>query len=399
MGIMNRVFVPFLIISLPVAAMLAYLAYYAHEKRRLPPVSPMVEPIGFGGDQWAVFRSDAALTGTVEGQLPDSLVLAWRFETADAVKSTPAASGGMVFVSSMDGHLYAVDLALGQVQWRFEADDALQAAPLIADGVAYVGSERGTFYAIDAADGSKRWTFATRGKIIGAANTFQDVATGRRRIVFGGYDNYLYCLDAETGDRVWQQEAQSYINGAAAIADGAAVFGSCDGRLYIVPLDEPEQGRTVDIEAYMAASPAIEDGVIFAGNYEGLFQAARLEDGRILWQFRQEGVPFVSSPAVSADRVLFGARDKTLYCLNRQDGTQVWTFAATAGIDSSPVVCGDKVIFGSDNGRLYVVGLNDGRERFSYALGGAVSAGPAVVDSTVLVGCEDGSVYAFRAAP
>ena len=167
--------------------------------------------------------------------------------------------------------------------------------------------------------------------------------------------------------------------------------------LYVVPLDEPRRPASIDIEG-LYGRIAVEDGIIYAGNYDGLFQAARLKDDPESYGNFAGRVPFVSCPAVTSERVFFGARDKTLYCLNRQDGTRVWTFTATGGIDSSPVVCGDKVIFGADTGRLYVVSLDEGRQVFTYALSGSISAGPAVADSTLLIGCEDGAVYAFREA-
>lgn len=398
MGTLNRVLVPFFIAALPVAAMIAYIGYYYRVKPPVPEAGT-VAAAAFGSAEWAVFRGDAAFCGAAEGTLPDRLELAWRFETGDAVKSTPTSAGGLVFISSMDGQLYGVDLKTGVERWRFKADDALEASPLFADGTVFVGSDTGTFYAVDAKSGQQKWAYQSNGKILGSANTFVEAGSGKRRVVFGSYDNYLYCLEAADGALVWKHEAQNYINGSPAIAEGAAVFGSCDGNLYIVPLGEPDKTRMVDIETYMAASPAIEGGVVYAGNYEGLFLAASMAGGEVLWRFRQESVPFVASPAVTAERVLFGGRDNTLYCLNRADGAKAWTFAATEAIDSSPVVCGNRVVFGADNGRLYVVDLADGREVFSYTLGKAVSSGPAIVDSTVLVGCDDGAVYAFRAAP
>ena len=398
MGTLNRVFVPLLIMALPIAAMLAYLTYYTYEKGRLPAAPQLNEPAVFGGAQWPVFRSDSSLRGAAEGNLPDRLALVWRLETEGAITSTPVAAAGTVFVGSMDGHLYAADLATGHLRWRFEANNAIQAAPLIADGTVYVGAESGTLYAIDAEDGAEIWTFSATGKILGSANTFLDTQTGKRRIVVGSYDNYLYCLDARDGQLIWKHQAGNYIHGAPAIADGAAIFGSCDGILYIVPLDDPQQTRTVDIEAYMASSPAVDQGIIYAGNYEGLFQAARMSDGQVLWQFRQDRVPFVSSPAVTDAYVLFGARNDTLYCLHRQTGAPAWTFETTGRIDSSPVVCGDRVIVGSDNGRLYMLDLTDGREVFSYTAGQPISGSAAIVDNTVLIGCQGGVLYAFREA-
>ena len=191
----------------------------------------------------------------------------------------------------------------------------------------------GTFFAVDAEDGLEVWTFEAGGRILGSANTYIDPATGQRRILFGCYDSFLYCLNAADGELVWKVEAQSYINGTPAIAGHTAVFGSCDGQLYVVDLNDPETMKTIDIEAYMAASPAIADGIVYAGNYEGLFMAAALETGEAIWHFRQDNVPFVASPAVTDDRVLIGSRDNTLYCLDRADGSEVWTFLATSSID------------------------------------------------------------------
>lgn len=404
MGMINRVLVPFFIIALPISAILAIILYYHHNKAQkpLPPEQPRTQVLSqaaaFGSRQWPVFRGDAAFTGVTEGTLADSFDLAWRFETRGPVKSTPVVANGIAYFSSTDSYLYAADIKTGHEKWWFKANDALEASPLYADGKLFVASDFGTFYAVNAEDGLVVWTFDAKNKILGSANSYVDAATGKRRIVFGGYDNCLYSLDAEDGTLIWKMEARSYINGAPAVAGGTAVFGSCDGNLYLVPLDDPNGTQTIDIESYMAASPAIADGVIYAGNYEGLFIAASLTSREVVWQFRRKDVPFLSSPAVTADRVLFGARDNNLYCLNRSDGAVVWTFASTASIDSSPVVCGDRVVFGSDNGRLYIVDLADGKEIFAYTLGKPVTAGPAIAENTILVGCEDGAVYAFRPA-
>ena len=314
MGTLNRVLMPFLIIALPIAAMIAYIAYYFHEKNKLPTPPPDIPSHieSFGSENWPVFRGDSALTGVAEGTLPDSLDLAWHYQTRGEIKSTPVVANGTVFFSSTDQHLYAADLKTGQERWWFKANGELEASPLYADGKVFFASDVGTFFGVDAMDGLVVWTFEAGGRILGSANTFIDAETGNRHILFGSYDNFLYCLNATDGELIWKYEAQSYINGAPAVADGHAVFGSCDGLLYIVPLNDPNKTKTVDIESYMAASPAVAGGVIYAGNYDGLFIAARLSTQDVLWRFRQEDVPFMADPAVTDDRVLIGGRNKTL---------------------------------------------------------------------------------------
>ena len=88
-------------------------------------------------------------------------------------------------------------------------------------------------------------------------------------------------------------------------------------------------------------------------------------------------------PAVTADRVIFGGRDKRLHCVEKDSGKPVWVFSTRGKVDSSPVVVGDKVVVGSDDGRLYMISLKDGKELWSYEIGQPVGSSPAVTDSPV----------------
>ncbi|MFZ9010843.1 MAG: hypothetical protein ACO20W_03000 [Anaerohalosphaeraceae bacterium] len=65
----------------------------------------------------------------------------------------------------------------------------------------------------------------------GSANLAIAPESNRTVVLFGSYDNNLYCLEAQTGNLVFKHPAQSYINGAIAVADNVAVFGSCDANI------------------------------------------------------------------------------------------------------------------------------------------------------------------------
>ncbi|MHC4555598.1 MAG: PQQ-binding-like beta-propeller repeat protein [Planctomycetota bacterium] len=113
-------------------------------------------------------------------------------------------------------------------------------------------------------------TFEAEGKITGSANLATALESNRTVILFGSYDNNLYCLDAETGELVFKHPAESYINGAIAVADNVAVFGSCDANIYQVPISHPEATVTIEAGSYVAANPAIADGIIYASMQEAM---------------------------------------------------------------------------------------------------------------------------------
>src|SRR5512147_2810343 len=68
-------------------------------------------------DAWPMFRGNASLTGVYGGSLPAALKLRWTFQAKDSIESSAAISDGTAYVGSMDGHLYAVDLATGKPRW------------------------------------------------------------------------------------------------------------------------------------------------------------------------------------------------------------------------------------------------------------------------------------------
>jgi outer membrane protein assembly factor BamB len=74
----------------------------------------------------------------------------WSFTTEGAIISSPAVAGGMVYVSSYDGKLYAFDATCRQKcqpLWSFTTGNGIYSSPAVADGVVYVGSDDHKLYA------------------------------------------------------------------------------------------------------------------------------------------------------------------------------------------------------------------------------------------------------------
>ena len=391
---LRRVLVPLLIITLPVSAMIAWIVY---GKKANPEATSQAIPqyISFGSENWPIFRGNPELTGQAEGTLPEKLRLAWTFKTGGEILSSPVIFGDTAYVSSLDKHLYALELRTGNERWRFQADDELEASPLFFDNTIYIGSTAGSLYAIKAENGQLKWTYKEAGKIVGSVNSAQYPTTSKPRIVFGSYDNNLYCLNAADGKLIFKYPAESYINGTVAVSNGKVFFGSCDAMVYQVPLNDPNAAVKLTTESYVAANPVIWDDMLYAGNYDGNFIAADITTQKILWSYNQADDAFFSSPAVDDTVVVVGCRDNQLYCFDKANGTVRWTFSAGGNFDSSPVICGSKTVVGNDDGRLYIVDIQTGKEVFSYTLGSPIASSPALAQNHCLIGCSNGTIYAF----
>jgi outer membrane protein assembly factor BamB len=167
-----------------------------------------------------------------------------------------------------------------------------------------------------------------------------------------------------------------------------------------VSLKDGQALRQIESDAYVASSVAVaDDGMAYVGHYGNVVMGLNPKTATVLWRYRDRNFPYLSSAAVSSDRVVIGGNDKRLHCLNRADGTMLWQVSTRGKIDGSPVICGDAVIVGSLDGRIYCVSMKDGSERWTYELGAPVVASPAVSDGWIIIGAEDGSVYGLHSNP
>ena len=82
---------------------------------------------------WPLFRGDPRMTGVSASKLPDKLDERWTFKCQQAVESATAIAGGVVYVASADKHLYALDLATGNLKWKTQLGP-MKAAPAVHKG-------------------------------------------------------------------------------------------------------------------------------------------------------------------------------------------------------------------------------------------------------------------------
>jgi len=113
-----------------------------------------------------------------------------------------------------------------------------EGTPLVHDGIMYFPGPADTIHAIDARSGQLIWRYARDlpddiGSILPVYDTTRNVALYGNLIIGNGADDYLYALDARTGELVWETQIMDYRSGAKQssgpiIANGLAITGrSC----------------------------------------------------------------------------------------------------------------------------------------------------------------------------
>ncbi|MDP6154787.1 MAG: PQQ-binding-like beta-propeller repeat protein [Candidatus Thermoplasmatota archaeon] len=377
---------------------------------------------GAASAEWSSFRSDETNLGYSDLAVTETLNISWIKDLSGGwIDPSPAVVNGRIYVHTNGEYdfftqkqispssLICLKERTGEIIWSVKVSDSKVqlSSPAVYGGLVAVGSSDGTLYAFNATSGASRFTFETENSPFGITSSPLFV---RDRLVFGGGDGNLYCVDMQ-GKKIWSRDTGNTVYFTSpAYKDGNLFIGndggnlSCinasdgsllwahhvDGRIRTTPLIVGEKIifswasysgnivtdgwlRAVDMNGTLAwenhiggtiSSPASDGNLLFVANNEGWLKCYSL-DGEMKWEYRANG-PIQSSPAVAMNGVVFlsninlSGNHSTLYFLDKT-GNKYFSYKITPHqwALSSPVIGRGSIIFASDNGYIYCV--SDGK--------------------------------------
>jgi outer membrane protein assembly factor BamB len=310
-------------------------------------------------------------------------------EPLNIVGSEPVIVNGVIYLSSFNNNVYALDADTGAQLWQFGTGGPIETNPTVAGGVVYVGSDDGNIYALKASDGTELWKFNTGFNVSSSATVVDGV------VYIGGLFT-MYALNANTGAIVWQYYA-GYGNffgfSIPAVVDGVVYIGNDNNVVYALNASNGSLNWQFTTGNFVNCSPAVVDGVVYVCSADGNLYALNSTTGAELWQFATGNVLFFSPAVVNG--AVYAPVNNTLYALNATYGTELWSLTINGVSESSAVANG--VLYVSSCNDVYAFNAENGTQLWQYAIGGCGS-GPSVVNGTVYV-TSGSNVYAFTTNP
>ncbi len=240
--------------------------------------------------------------------------------------STPLLVGGLIYILTDSGNLYALSARDGSVAWSVPIDPPLGALTSHASGPAvdgkavYIGSLDHTFYAYDARSGAPLWKVPTRGKIISSPSVVNGV------VYFGSGDNYVYALHADDGSVKWKYLTGDDVQSSPAVADGVVYVASNDGFLYTLDAETGKPYWRAPIGDYDPTSKLVSNGgpvqcqpavtgdaVCVVDTLNFVVRGYDRRDGQQRWDHKSTDIVQNADPVADNGLILFGSGDQTLY--------------------------------------------------------------------------------------
>jgi outer membrane protein assembly factor BamB len=285
-------------------------------------------PLPLCAADWPTYRCDAARSGYTAEEIPNQMRLRWTFNPGAAPRPAwmssdriefdqtyqPVLAGGLLlFGSSADDQVVALNVADGAVAWRFFTEGPVRFAPAVWHDLVFVCSDDGFLYALGLQDGKIRWRHHAGPRDQRVLGNERMVSQWPARggvvvkddIVYyaGGIwpseGVYLHALDANTGRSIWKNEETGRLEmkqphgGAVAVSGVApqgylvasddaivvptgravpAVFERADGKLRFYKLSENQRlggTRTLWTDSFFLNSGHLFDGA--TGNISAQF--------------------------------------------------------------------------------------------------------------------------------
>jgi outer membrane protein assembly factor BamB len=402
---------------------------------------------------WPQFRFDDNHTGAnpfekvLNRRNVPRLQVAWQAQLGKLVDySSPAVVGGVVYIGSIDGRLWAYPAAgCGQSLcatplWSSVGLGQIVDSPTISNGIVFVGSQTS-----DTSNAGKLDAFSASGcgtavcaplwqGLAGTQSILMSSPTVASGVVFvGAFDGRLYAFNAKgcaapTCSPLWRGTTGGTIESTPTVAAGVVYVGSDDGKLYAFSASgchasncAPLWTGAIGGPAY-SSTPAVAGGVVYIGSPHALsaFPASGCHAAACapLWQALDSLSFFNGSPAVANGRVYNALEDGLAVYAASGCGhptcNPLWLDFGSgqqAAVLSSPTVANGVVYAGRNTGEVLAWSAGAcGHRACSNIWSGKtqdsiVSSSPTVVNGALYVGSADrnspentqGRLYVFGA--
>ena len=226
--------------------------------------------------------------------------LKWKFEGVGPNWTKPLADENMVYLASMDHNFYAFDKEFSQndlvnaedgsktlltnAKWSIDLGMAVIGDPVFNDGVVYVVTIEGRLFAIDVESEKLLWSFNNNGDLAAVWST--PVITDEA-IFVADVDGNIHAVDMLDGSALWPLpfSAGGKVVGSGAAYEEGAVFATDEGKIFMINLNkEPKTIANLEYPIYSAINFVGEE-VIFAPASETSLLTAYDLNGFEVWAF------------------------------------------------------------------------------------------------------------------
>lgn len=317
---------------------------------------------------------DKIFSSTIDGTLSCFGLngkLVWKNDLAKTIFSRPAISNGMLFVGTIEGELLSINPKNGEIIQTIGIDEPITSQLVLVDAEYYgekitaviAGTASGKIFCYEIKNLELVWE---NNSAAGMVETLPLVV--QDKIIFGSWDNYLYCLSKSTGSLIWKwtENKNFYYSPAACwpVTDGKNVFVSTPDK-HVSAIDlalGTTTWRNDNFSSWESSGISDNHKTIFLKSIQDKFYLINSSDGKLKKEIKI-GYSLDTMPIQISEwngNIIFGSKNGIVYLIDKSLNAQQLFFMGTARIHSIQHVKDNVFAASNMDGNLVVFKLNTG---------------------------------------
>ena len=252
-----------------------------------------------------------------------------------------------------------------------------------------VGNEKGDLRLLDAESGERLWEEMMPGGVLALA------ALEGARLAAGDNKGNLWLLDAKSGERVWEEKMPGSVYALAALEGGRLAAGNSRGDLWLLDAESGERVWEGKMPGRIEALAALEGDRLVAGDDEGNLWLFNAESAERLWEQEMLG-EVTALAALGGDRLAAGG-SWGIWLLDAESGEQVWEGKMPGWLNALAALGDGRLAAGDDEGNLWLFDAESGKRVWEREMPDEVQALSALEGGLLAAGDSRGNLWLLDA--
>lgn len=220
----------------------------------------------------------------------------------DGVIADVLVTDDFLYVPYRQQDIVALDRETLAEVWRFDTLAGVWATPLLHEGILYITSVDHLLYALDAETGVAIWSEPVdlEGAIASAPLYYEDF------LYVGSYSHKMYKVNLR-GEIVAEHEGSNWIWSTPVVFEGVLYYTDLRGFVYALNVNDlTEIWASQPVNRGIRPAPIVTDEYVIVASRNGILYWLSREDGSIIFEREMRGTPEILSD------ILFIRADETL---------------------------------------------------------------------------------------
>lgn len=306
-----------------------------------------------------VYTADTS--GLIQAVNKNNGKLIWAKKLATGVVSGPTTEKGYIALGTDASTVVLLQQSDGSELWHAKVSGEVLSKPLISGNKVIAKTIDGNLYAFNLATGEKLWMSEHGAPSLILKASSSPVIFDNKLALVGYSDGRMDAIDLQTGHLVWQRSI-AYASGASDVE-----------RLVDIDADPIVRGKIAYLASYQGyvgalslndgqfiwRKPAsiyrnmtIEGNTLYLTDSEDTIWSINGQNGRVNWKQIALKARGLTEPVLMGNRLIVGDKTGLLHVLSAQNGELISRVQVSGGVTIAPSVSGNNIYVMSTNGKL-----------------------------------------------